>query len=153
MINYRFIEKKPSVDEWTYIRSKVAWSIEARTDFEIAIQNTLFAICVYDFNKIIGMGRVLGDNKICFYIQDVAVIPEYQNQGIGQKIMWFILKYINSNASPNATIGLFSSFGKESFYEKFGFITRPNNEKGCGMYLEYPLIETYLNQYPNYIML
>ena len=49
------------------------------------------------------------------------VIPEYQNKHIG--------------TGPNIRTYLGASKGKESFYEKFGFITRPNEELGSGMIL------------------
>ena len=37
--------------------------------------------------------------------------------------------------NPNIRTYLGASKGKESFYEKFGFITRPNAELGSGMIL------------------
>jgi len=32
-------------------------------------------------------------------------------------------------------IGLFSAKGKEGFYNKFGFVERPNEKRGAGMEL------------------
>ena len=152
-MSYKFIERMPTSTEWAEIRSAISWSIETEEDFDIAAKNTLYAISVFDSNKIIGMGRIVGDNKICFYIQDIVVIPKYQKQGIGTHIMYLILTYISLNASPNASIGLFAALNKENFYEKFGFISRPNKEKGCGMYIHHSTVINLVNQYPNCIML
>ena len=150
MNNYQYIERPPSIEDWIKIRESISWSVEERKDFEIALQNTLYAVCVYNEDEMIGMGRVIGDNRLCFYIQDVVVLSEFQKQGIGHKIMYLILKYISLHASKHATVGLFSALGKESFYKEIGFISRPNKIKGCGMYIEPSTAAVYINQYPNY---
>ena len=35
-------------------------------------------ITVYDDDKPIGMGRIVGDGAVIRYIQDLIIIPEYQ---------------------------------------------------------------------------
>jgi hypothetical protein len=44
-----------------------------------------------------------------------------------------IMAYIRANAWHNTIVGLMSAKGKETFYEKYDFIKRPNNKFGCGM--------------------
>ncbi|MED1425669.1 GNAT family N-acetyltransferase, partial [Bacillus altitudinis] len=66
---------------------------------------------VKDNNQIIGMGRIVGDGAIYFYIQDIVVHPEYQKNGIGKKIMNTLVEYLNQNAPDKAFIGLFASQG------------------------------------------
>jgi len=70
---------------------------------------------------------------LVFYIQDVIVIPEYQNKGIGTQLMKKVMEYIEKHANDNSVIGLMSAKGKEKFYEKFGFSIRPNENFGSGM--------------------
>lgn len=88
---------------------------------EISLQNSIYCITVKDNNQIIGMGRIVGDGAIYFYIQDIVVHPEYQKNGIGKKIMNTLVEYLNGNAPDKAFIGLFASQGKTSFYEKYDF--------------------------------
>ena len=73
--------------------------------------------------------------SICFYIQDIIVIPDFQNQGIGFQIMSNIMDFIKTNGTNNCFIGLMSALGREAFYTKFGFTKRPNDKLGCGMTL------------------
>ena len=47
---------------------------------EISLQNSIYCITVKDNNQIIGMGRIVGDGAIYFYIQDIVVHPEYQKE-------------------------------------------------------------------------
>lgn len=65
------------------------------------------------------------------------VLPEYQNKCIGTGIMKNLLNRINEfkKINPNIRTYLGASKGKESFYEKFGFVSRPNEELGSGMIL------------------
>jgi len=44
------------------------------------------------------------------------------------------MNFIEENVSPLATIGLLASKNIEPFYEKLGFIKRPNEEFGAGMF-------------------
>ena len=65
------------------------------------------------------------------------VIPEYQGKKIGTGIMNKLLEQIDEykKVNPDIRTYLGASKGKESFYEKFGFISRPNEELGAGMIL------------------
>ena len=68
-----------------------------------------------DDDKLIGYGRIIGDKTIFLYIQDVMVIPEYQNKHIGTGIMKNLLKKINEykKINPNIRTYLGASKGKE----------------------------------------
>lgn len=63
------------------------------------------------------------------------VRPEYQGMGIGTGIMNNILDEANVYRGMNPVIRVYlgASKGKEGFYEKFGFVGRPNESLGAGM--------------------
>ena len=103
------------------------------SDVEIALQGDIFDVVLYEDEKAIGMGRVIGDGKIVFFLKDVMVSDNYRGKGYGNIIMNEIMKYIRSVACPEAYVGLMSTPGKEEFYKKFGFIERPNADFGSGM--------------------
>lgn len=133
----KYIEKTPSAEEFNYLTNYVDWGTRENTIVKEALRNTLYSLCVYDDNKLIGYGRIIGDKTIFLYIQDIMVIPEYQNKHIGTGIMENLLTQINEykKINPNIRTYLGASKGKESFYEKFGFISRPNEDLGSGMIL------------------
>ncbi len=103
-----------------------------------ALENTLYSLCVYDGDRLIGYGRIIGDKTIFLYIQDIMVIPEYQGKKIGTGIMTELLKQVKEykKINPNIRTYLGASKGKEDFYKEFGFISRPNEELGAGMILK-----------------
>lgn len=133
----KFIEKAPTTTEFNYLTNSVGWGIRKDIIVEEALKNTLYSLCVYDNEKIIGYARIIGDKSIFLYIQDVMVIPKYQNKKIGTQIMKKILEKINNykKLNPNIRTYLGASKGKEKFYEKFGFKTRQKAELGEGMIL------------------
>lgn len=134
-INY--IEKTPTPDDFNMLTESVGWGKRENSIVEEALKNTLYSLCVYDENKLIGYGRIIGDKTIFLYIQDIMVIPKYQGKQIGTCIMYKLLEQVDryKKVNPNIRTYLGASKGKESFYEKFGFISRPNDKLGAGMIL------------------
>lgn len=102
-----------------------------------ALSNTLYSLCVYNREKLVGYGRIIGDKTIFLYIQDIMVVPEYQGLGVGETIMELLIKQINEykKVNPNIRTYLGASEGKEGFYEKFGFVKRLDAGLGAGMIL------------------
>lgn len=51
------------------------------------------------------------------------MLPEYQGQGIGKRIVNKLLEHVRNTAIPGTgvEVGLTAVKGKEPFYEKFGF--------------------------------
>lgn len=130
-------EYTPTPEEFNNLTEAVDWGTRENKIIEEALKNTLYSLCVYDENKLIGYGRIIGDKTIFLYIQDIMVIPEYQGKKIGTGIMNKLIEKINEYKKVNPEIRTYlgATKGKESFYEKFGFISRPNEELGAGMIL------------------
>lgn len=134
-INY--IEKTPTPDDFNMLTESVGWGKRENNIVKEALRNTLYSLCVYDENRLIGYGRIIGDKTIFLYIQDIMVIPKYQGKQIGTEIMYKLLEQVDryKKVNPNIRTYLGASKGKEGFYEKFGFISRPNDKLGAGMIL------------------
>ena len=103
----------------------------------------MYNIVAKNGHEVIGMGRLVGDGVLYWYVQDVYVNPLYQGKGIGKEIMRLLSKYIEKNSLPNTTvtIGLMAAEGKCGFYEKLGYFVRPAEGFGPGMmmFLEIPV--------------
>ena len=127
------VERLPSPDEYNQLRASVGWGVYDRGVADAALPRSLYGVCALVEGRVVGMARVIGDGGLVFYIQDVIVRPEYQRQGIGTMLMERIMAYIRSHAHHNSVIGLMAAAGKEPFYERYGFATRPNDRLGSGM--------------------
>ncbi|MGN0648204.1 MAG: GNAT family N-acetyltransferase [Oscillospiraceae bacterium] len=89
----------------------------------LAMEHTLFRVSIFDGDKIIAMGRMIGGMGLDYYIKDVVVRPEYQGKGIGRMLINELLAFIRQNGVPGTSIfvELCAMPDKMPFYEKFGF--------------------------------
>lgn len=126
------------VSEFNLLYDLVGWGHYSNNISKRALENTYYSVSIYDDERIIGYGRIIGDG-ICFmYIHDVMVDPKYQNQKVGTMIMNKLLNQINKvkKENPDMRTYLGASKGKEGFYERFGFIKRMDAGLGAGMILK-----------------
>ena len=131
-------ENIDNVEEFNYLFDEVGWRAH---DYELskqALNNNVYSVSVYNNDKIIGYGRIIGDGIIYLYIHDIMVHPNYQGQGIGKQIMEKLVSKINEIKKENPYLReyLGASLGKEEFYKKCGFITREEAGLGKGMILK-----------------
>ncbi|GED70488.1 N-acetyltransferase [Brevibacillus reuszeri] len=109
-MSFEIIERTPTLDEFHQLCVSVGW--EKMMNFKIikdSLENSLYSVVVLSESKIIGMGRIIGDGYVYFYLQDIVVLPEFQRMGIGTMIMDKLMSYLKKNAPDQAFIGLFSS--------------------------------------------
>lgn len=130
MNDYTIEQRKIRLTEYQSIRKTTGWSTLDNELVRVALKNDLFSVCILDKRKTIGIGRVIGDGAIYYYIQDVIVHPQYQDKGIGKMIMKSIENYLVQAASDNAFIGLMAAEGVKNFYKKFGYRERPQEKPG-----------------------
>ena len=127
-----------NVNEFNLVYDLVGWGAYDKEISKRALENTFYSVSVYDDGKIIGYGRIIGDT-ICFlYIQDIMVKPDCQGNKIGTMIMNKLLDKVEEikKENPDLRVYLGATKGKESFYEKFGFVKRIDVDLGYGMILE-----------------
>ncbi|MEW6984237.1 GNAT family N-acetyltransferase [Colwelliaceae bacterium 6471] len=130
---YDIENQSPSVDEFVQLREKIGWGTTNMAMAQASLEHSLFHVTVCHDSQLIGMGRVIGDGFMYFYIQDVVIDPSYQGQGIGRIIMDNIENYLAKAAKKGATIGLLAAQGKEGFYQKHGYVERTGAPLGNGM--------------------
>ena len=124
-----------SVQDYNLLRTVVGWGAIKENRAKTGLENSAFIITAHLGESTIGMARVISDGGYVAYIADVVVHPDYQGQGIGRAMMTQVEKYIDSLLEEDHLIYscLLAAKGKEEFYNKFGFITRPNESSGAGM--------------------
>ena len=128
-------EQSLTADEFIILYNSVGWNSPKKEQVTLALENSSFTVCIKDGEIPVGMGRLIGDGALSFFIKDIAVLPDYQNRGIGKMILDRIIDYIKTSIPKGCgvCVELISSEGTESFYEKFGFGKKPGNGMGHGM--------------------
>jgi len=128
----KYKERKISLQEYQDLRMSVGWWETDPVATKNALENSLYSVVVVTDDRTIGIGRVIGDNGLYYYIQDLIVHPDFQSKGIGRRIMEMLKGYIEDNAKPGAFIALMAAKGLEAYYKEFGFQPRPI--EGPGMF-------------------
>ena len=116
----------PDIDSYIRLRKDTGLSPRSRKAAELGLPNSLFAVTAYDGEKVVGMGRVIGDGGCNYEVVDVAIEPEYQGKGLGRSVMEAIMTYLEDVAPEGSYISLLADV--PALYEKFGFKLCPNSE-------------------------
>ncbi|MEX0683311.1 MAG: GNAT family N-acetyltransferase [Dehalococcoidia bacterium] len=102
---------------------------DAPDQLERTWTRTYATVLAYEGDKMVGAARALSDGEREALIVGVAVLPEYQRQGIGSAMMRNLIEQVNGCA-----IVLTSSEDENTpFYRRLGFRTHKRT-----MVLHYP---------------
>ncbi len=121
MNDLEYTSQIPDVDEFTTLRVSAGLSENKRDAVTKGLKGTCFAVCVRDAQKLIGMGRVIGDGGLFYQIVDIAIHPDYQRRGIGFQVMTRLMDQLRKNAPKSAYVSLIADGDASYLYEKFGF--------------------------------
>ena len=88
-----------------------------------ALQNGLINVSAIYNGELVGMGRLVGDGAMYWYLQEIIILPQFQRKGIGTMIVNHLIDYAKANSITGkfTIIGGVSAKGKEPFYKKMGF--------------------------------
>jgi len=130
-----FKENALDVDTYLALRKSVKWKVLSREQAVKALDNSLYTVCAYDFDRPVGMGRIVGDGAVICYVQDLVVHPDVQYMGIGGQLLSMLTAYVEGLRleGTEMMLALMCAKGREEFYSKHDFIARPTNQLGPGM--------------------
>ncbi len=124
-----------TVEEYIYLIQSSGWMSPFYDQVDTAIRLSFATFSVYEDGELVGMGRLLGDGALAYFIKDVIILPDYQRRGLGTFLVRAMLDYISANTRDgwNCMVELMSALHKERFYEQLGFTKRPTYLRGAGM--------------------
>ncbi|MDR1693554.1 MAG: GNAT family N-acetyltransferase [Oscillospiraceae bacterium] len=128
-------ENNISAEDCAKLRASAGWREVHPDQLRAGLRSSAFIVAAQDGGSTVGMARLIYDGGYVAFIVDVLVLPQYQGRGIGKAMMERVLRNLRDRLKDGYTIqvDLMSAKGKEGFYEKFGFVKRPDNVYGCGM--------------------
>ena len=128
-------ENVKNIEEFNFLYDNVGWGCYDDKVSEVALDNTLYSVSVYDNDEIIGYGRLIGDGACFIYIHDIMVRVDHQGKKIGTLVMNKLMDKVKEykKFNPYVRVYLGASKNREGFYEKFGFISRRDADLGEGM--------------------
>ena len=119
-MNEIILEENITVDEFLEIIESVGFKTYSKEQVEKALKNTMYMVKAIINNKVVGIGRVVGDYSIVCCLSDICVRPEYQGKGIGLKIVNRLREMIEAGVKEGEKmqIELTPTAGNEEFYKK-----------------------------------
>ncbi|MDL4843016.1 GNAT family N-acetyltransferase [Aquibacillus rhizosphaerae] len=135
-MNIILSEDNPKKDDYINLHQTTGWNAKGLYTYDqlyTAICNSWYSISIYENKQLIGYGRMISDGIYQTLICDVMVHPDYQNLGIGTKVMNSLLG--KCNQAGIKWVQLFSAKGKFNFYEKLGFKNREVEAPGMSLFL------------------
>ncbi|WP_232848704.1 GNAT family N-acetyltransferase [Bowmanella yangjiangensis] len=99
-------EYAPNPQEYCHLRVAAGLSAKSLQAAQIGLPNSLYAVCMRDGQKLIAMGRVVGDGACNFEVVDIAVEPHYQGQELGKQVMAYIDQYLAGAVLPGSYVSM-----------------------------------------------
>ena len=125
----------PPTEVFCALRRACGWGDLAPAVAEAALERSLINATIYVDERLAGFGRVVGDGVLYFHIQDVVIHQDFRGSGHATKLIEALVRRVLERAPAGSTIGLMATRGRESMYERFGFVARPTESYGAGMTL------------------
>ena len=116
-----YTSQVPDVDEFIELRARAGLSRNSKDAATRGLAGTCFSVCVRDADRLVGMGRIIGDGGCFYQVVDIAVDPDYQRQGIGFQVMARLMEDLRKSASITAYVSLIADGEASRLYQKFGF--------------------------------
>ncbi|QLY78582.1 GNAT family N-acetyltransferase [Clostridium intestinale] len=129
-MNIQVVYGAPSADDYVSLRLRSGMGNKDLKRSEIALKNSLFIVALYDEEKLIGFGRVVGDGGITYVVSDIMVDKNYQRRGLAEQIMKAIDGYFEENAHEDSYICLIANHPADILYNKHKFEYLPENKYG-----------------------
>lgn len=129
-----YTENLPDKEQFEELFLTTGWNNSyqlSADDLMKAVENSWYCYSAYDANQLVGFGRVICDGVVHALIIDLIVHPDYQQLGLGKKILNQLVTKCKEHRVRD--IQLFSAKNKAAFYKKCGFTMRPDISPGMEM--------------------
>lgn len=124
-----------TLEEYKELIELLGWKKSSDRLIKLSLENSMTEKYVTN-DKTVGMARLITDGGYAGLIMDVIVKPDYQNKGIGTKMIDRLLERVKENLEEGEEVmlQLLAAPGKVEFYKKFGFKVKLSTAE-AGMYM------------------
>ena len=118
---WRIFDESPTIDEYSRLIASVEWKPRDVEAVEIALRSSCFDVTARVGEEAVGMGRIVGDGALHFFLCDVVVDPRFQKRGIGRAIVQRLDEWVRARPYPNTLVSLTARLGTEKLYGSVGY--------------------------------
>lgn len=125
-MRFNVLDRLPTVEEFLSVTDAVGWShAYDRAAVPDSLTRSLRGVVAVTDDQVIGVGRLVGDGAVYFYVEDLAVRPDWQGRGVGTTMLTRLESWIATVAGPRAFVGLFAAGDSPRLYRRFGYQQHP----------------------------
>lgn len=118
---YELIAGPPDLDSYLRLRAESGLSPKAAEQGAGALSGSWSWCHIRSEHEIVAMGRVIGDGGWYFHVADMATLPAHQGQGLGRRVLKWLLDDIRQRAPAGAYVNLVADPPGQPLYRKLGF--------------------------------
>jgi len=134
-IVWSVVDRMPTPEEHRRLAEAVGWAGSFHWEsLPASLDGSLAGVVAESDGRVVGMGRLVGDGALYFYVQDVVVMPEYQGVGLGAALLDRLLDHVERLAPAHAFVGLFATDAALPLYQSRGFT--PGDMRGLFRVIE-----------------
>ena len=126
----KLLYEKPEASDYVSLRLRSGMGNKDLKRSKEALKNSLFTVSIYDEDKLIGFGRIVGDKGITYVVSDIMVDENYRRRGLADRIMSEINRYFEENTFEDSYIFLIANQPADRLYHKYHFEYLPKNRYG-----------------------
>jgi GNAT superfamily N-acetyltransferase len=127
------VYRGPTVEQFAAVTAALGFKAHPPEAIRIGLANTWCAVCAVVGGNVVGVGRIVGDGALHFYVTGIMVVPLHQRHGIGSAIVEALLAKVREVPYANVLVEALPLPGLESFYARFGF--EASRQYAPGMHL------------------
>lgn len=126
---------KLNVEDYLRLREEVGWKSIAPEQAQAGLDNSYAVIAAILDGEAVGFVRLLWDGGYVAYLAEVMVTEKCRHNGLASQMVGRLVEKLRSEKKEGwqIKIHLMANLGRESFYEPFGFKSRPNEHDGAAM--------------------
>lgn len=129
-----FEERVPSAAEQRAVAQSVGWDDHFDwASLPASLRGSEHGVVAREGDRVVGVGRLVGDGVRYWYVQDLMVRPDAADQGIASGIVERLLTRVRRLAPAEAIVGLFASPEAVGVYEELGFVVAADDPLGMTM--------------------
>ncbi|SEQ81061.1 GNAT family N-acetyltransferase [Microlunatus flavus] len=135
--HYRLVPDVPGVEDYLRLRRDSGLTPKTREQAEAALPGGWAAVHVVHepSGQTVGMGRLIGDGGWYFHVVDMAVLPDHQRRGLGDRILTHLLDLLRRDVPPGAYVTLMADGPGQRLYARHGFADQAPRTIGMSLVL------------------
>lgn len=134
---YLLVASTPAEADYLHLRRASGLSPRTADQAKTALPGSWAACHMVhvESGQTVAMGRLIGDGGWYFHVVDMAVLPEHQRRGLGDRVLTHLLDVIRDAAPPGAYVSLMADPPGRRLYERHGFTDSAPTSVGMAMVL------------------